>query len=117
MNLLFKNGQCSACACAGVVCFDDAIRLGEIFFCTCDEELRRKGKAIARREVLTGGLVGDFGKLADEFFVDIAHLCVGDGFRAEVRLGLAEAVDNIEKEIVLVEYLDDVVDFELVEHV
>ena len=117
MNLLFENGQCSACSCAGIVCFDDTVRLGEIFFCACDEELRRKGKAIARREVLTGGLVGNFGKLADELFVDIAHLRVGDGFRAEVRLGLAEAVDNIEEEIVLVEFLDDVVDSKLVEHV
>lgn len=117
MNLLFENGQCSACACAGIICFDDTVRLGEIFFCTCDEELRCKGKAIARREVLAGSLVGDFGKLADELFVDIAHLRVGDGFRTEVRLGLAETVDNIEEEIVLVKFLDDVVNTELVEYV
>ena len=69
-----------------------------------EEQVHHEPDDLARGEVLSGGLVGELGELADELLEDRAHLRVADGVGVEVdvgellgdeveQLGLGEPVD------------------------
>ena len=75
--------------------------------------MRRIG--VARGEVLTGGLVGGFGELADEFLEQVAHLGVGD--RVGVQVDLGELRDDEVEPVLLGEGGDLVLELEPLEDV
>jgi hypothetical protein len=52
-----------------------------------EQQIDHQADDFARREVLAGGFVGDFGELAYQLFEDQAHLGVIDGVRVQVDVG------------------------------
>jgi hypothetical protein len=52
-----------------------------------EQQVDHQPNDFARREVLPGGLVGEFGELADQFLEHGAHLRVADGLRVQVDVG------------------------------
>ena len=52
-----------------------------------EQQVDHQPDDFARREVLAGGLVGQFGELADQFLEDRAHLGVADGLGVQVDVG------------------------------
>ncbi len=52
-----------------------------------EEQVDHQPDGIARREVLSGGLVGKFGELADQFLEHGAHLGVADDLGVQVDVG------------------------------
>ena len=61
--------------------------LGQRLVVFDEEQIDHQPDDLARREVLPGGLVRQFGKLADQFLEDRAHLGIADGIGMEVDVG------------------------------
>ena len=61
--------------------------LGQRLVVFDEEQIDHQPDDFARGEVLPGGLVGQFGKLADQFLEDRAHLGIADGIGMEVDVG------------------------------
>jgi hypothetical protein len=97
-----------------VQCLDDA-RLGEQRVVLDEEQADHQPDHLARREVLSGGLVGKLREAADQLLVEIAHLQVGH--RAGVQVDVAESRQNHEQEVRLVQPDDLSLELELVQHV
>ena len=61
--------------------------LGQGLVVLDEEQIDHQPDDFARGEVLSGGLVGKFGELADQFLEDRAHLGIADGVGVEVDVG------------------------------
>lgn len=105
----------AAGAGCGVVDGADDVGLVEVFVVGREQQVHHEVNDLARGEVLTGGLVGRFRELADEFLEDEAHLCVGDVVGVQVHAG--ELLDDEEEQVVVVELLDALFELVLLEDV
>ena len=61
--------------------------LGQHVVILDEDQVDHEPDDFAGREVLSGGLVGDFSELADQLLEDRAHFGVGDRLRVEVDPG------------------------------
>ncbi len=94
----------------------DDPRLGEDVVVVVDEQqVHHQPDDLARREVLSGGLVGELRELADQLLVEVAHLDVRDDVRVQVDLG--ELADDLVEEVGPAQPLDLDAEVELVDDV
>ena len=75
---------------------DDA-RLGEHVVVLDEQQVDHEPDDLARREVLSGGLVRELGEPADQLLVEVAHLQVRHGLGVQVDLG--ELADHLVEEV------------------
>ena len=80
-----------------------------------EQEVHHQLDDFARGEVLSSGLIGEFGESADELFVEITHLEVRDRVGMEVDLG--ELADHLIQQVCLGELFDLCVEAELFDDV
>ena len=76
LEVLVGDREHAAGAGGGVVDGADDALLGERVAVFGEHQVDGEADGVARGEVLTGGLVGGFGELADEFLEEVAHLGV-----------------------------------------
>ena len=69
-QMLAGDGQHAARAGRGVVDGAHHARLGQHIVILDEEQVDHEADDFARGEVLSGGLVGEFGELADQFLED-----------------------------------------------
>ena len=94
---------------------DDA-RLGEDVVVVVDEQqVDHQPDDLARREVLTGGLVRELGEPPDQLLVEVAHLDVRHGLGVQVDVG--ELADDQVEEVGPAQPVDLDVEVELVDDV
>ena len=86
-QVLAGDGQHAAGAGRRVVDRAHHAGLGQRLVILDEDQIDHQPDDFARREVLAGGLVGEFGELADQLLEDRAHLGVADGFRVQVDVG------------------------------
>ena len=117
-QVLVRDGQHAAGAGRRIVDRAHDARLGQNLVVLDEDEVDHQADDLARREVLAGRLVGEFGELADQLLEDEAHLGVVDDVGVEVdggeflgdqieQVGLGEPVD-LDGELEALENVADV---------
>ena len=86
-EVLAGHAQHAARAGGGVVEGAHDAGLGQGVVVLDEEQIHHQPDDFARGEVLSGGLVGKLGELADEFLEDRAHLGIADGGGVQVDVG------------------------------
>ena len=85
--MLAGDRQHAAGSGRGIVHRPHHAGLGQRVVVFDEQQVDHQPDDFARREVFPGGLVGDFGELANQFLEDGAHLGVADGFGVQVDVG------------------------------
>lgn len=86
-QVLFGNGEHASGSGGRVVEGTDDAGFGEGVVVFNKQQIDHQPDDFAGGEVLPGGLVGEFGELADQFFKNEPHLRVGDELRMQVDIG------------------------------
>ena len=86
-EVLAGDGQHAAGAGGRVVDRADDAGLGQGVVVLDEQQVDHQADDLARREVLAGGLVGQFGELADQLLEHRAHLGVADDVGVQVDVG------------------------------
>lgn len=115
LEVVFGYREHAAGASGRVVNGADDVPVAQGLVIVGEEQVDHEFDDFARSEVLTGGFVGCFGELADEFFEDMAHFGVGDAVGVQIDVG--ELLDDQQKQVAVFEFFDAVFDFVLSEDV
>ncbi len=86
-EMFARHAQHAAGAGSRIVDGTHHARLGQGFVVLDEEEIDHEPDDFARGEVFAGGLVGEFGELADEFLEHRAHLGIADDVGMEINIG------------------------------
>ena len=92
----------AAGAGGGVVDGAERLGLGEDVVVLDEQQVDHEPDGFARGEVLAGGLVGEFGELADEVLEHSAHLGVVDD--VGVQIDRDEFLENLVEQVLVVEF-------------
>ena len=112
---VFEHGKRAARAAAGVAAGDDASRGAQVLFRLGGDQVHSQLQAVARAEVLTSGLVGHFGELAQQLFVDIAHFGIGHHLGPQVHL--AEFLHDQKQQVLVVQLAHNGAELEVLEDI
>ena len=77
-QILAGDGEHAAGACRRVIDGANDARLGQDLVVFDEQQIDHEPDDLAGSEMLSGGLVGDFGELADQLLEDGAHLGIAD---------------------------------------
>ena len=96
-QMLVRHRQHAARAGGGVVDGAHDAGLGQRLVVLDEQQVDHQPDDFAGREVLPGGLVGDFGELADQLLEHEAHLRVVDRVRVQVDAGelLGDLIEQV----------------------
>jgi hypothetical protein len=83
--------------CCRIVNSPNDTRFGKNVVILCKDEVDHEPDDLTRREVLASGLIGQFGKLADQLLEDGAHVRIADLVRVQVDLAelLGDEVEQV----------------------
>ena len=115
LEVLFRPGEHAAGPHRGVIQGADDARLGEGGVVTGEQQFDHQTNDLARGEVLPGGLVGEFGELADQFLEQGAHGGIADPLGVQVHGG--EFPGHQVEQVVLVEAVEGGGEVEALEEV
>ena len=85
--MLLRHRQHASGSGSRIVERTNNTRLGQCVVVFDKQQVDHQPDDFSRCEVFSGGFVGEFGELANQFFKDVPHLVIADNFGMQVDVG------------------------------